>query len=151
MSFCTRMTRNRDLTDREVAELLGPSVVTVQRWCRDGRLAGAYKVGRKWRIPVRAADEMRSSTDARKARRARERGIRGDMTTGTLRHILELLGEIKREAAAGTLDAGRDWSADDVAYGLSLVAGAAEEAEAAVRRSAALSLNPPFRPGSEAR
>lgn len=138
MSFCTRMTRNRDLTDREVAELLGPSVVTVQRWCRDGKLAGVYKVGRKWRIPVRAVDEMRSNTDARKARRARERGIRGDTTIGTLRHILGLLGEIKREAAKGTLEAGHGWSADDVADALCLVAEAAEKAEAAVRQSAAL-------------
>jgi excisionase family DNA binding protein len=46
------MTRNAgDLSDLEVARALGKSVRTVQRWCESGKLPGAYKAGRSWRIP----------------------------------------------------------------------------------------------------
>jgi len=51
------MTRtDRDLSDREVAQALRKSVRTVQRWCASGRLSGAYKAGRSWRIPRATLD-----------------------------------------------------------------------------------------------
>src|SRR5437868_2556501 len=40
-----------DLTDTEVAQRLGKHPRTIQRWCSAGRLPGAYKAGRSWRIP----------------------------------------------------------------------------------------------------
>jgi excisionase family DNA binding protein len=42
----------RDLNDRQVAASVGVSVRTVQRWAANGDLTGAYKVGRRWRIPA---------------------------------------------------------------------------------------------------
>jgi excisionase family DNA binding protein len=50
------MTRNGDLSDREVAQALGKSVRTIQRWCQAGKLPGAYRAGRPWRIPRSALD-----------------------------------------------------------------------------------------------
>ncbi len=41
----------RDLSDREVARALGKHPRSIQRWCQAGRLPGAYKAGRSWRIP----------------------------------------------------------------------------------------------------
>ena len=38
------------LTVQEVANLLRVSRSTVWRWCRDGTLTSAVKVGRNWRI-----------------------------------------------------------------------------------------------------
>jgi excisionase family DNA binding protein len=43
-----------DLTDVEVARLVGKHPRTIQRWCQDEKLPGAYKAGRSWRIPRRA-------------------------------------------------------------------------------------------------
>jgi excisionase family DNA binding protein len=43
-----------DLTDKEVAKLLRKHPRTVQRRCQAGKLPGAYKAGRSWRIPPRA-------------------------------------------------------------------------------------------------
>lgn len=40
-----------DLTDGEAAGLLGKHPRTIQRWCQAGKLPGAYKAGRSWRIP----------------------------------------------------------------------------------------------------
>lgn len=48
---CTRMTRAVVYTDREVAAALRKSQRTIQRWCAAGRLPGAFKAGRAWRIP----------------------------------------------------------------------------------------------------
>ncbi|MEM7534340.1 MAG: helix-turn-helix domain-containing protein [Chloroflexota bacterium] len=38
------------LTVQEVADILRVSRSTVWRWCRDGTLPSAVKVGRNWRI-----------------------------------------------------------------------------------------------------
>lgn len=38
------------LTVQEVAEALRVSRSTVWRWCRDGTLTTAFKIGRNWRI-----------------------------------------------------------------------------------------------------
>jgi len=53
----------RDLSDREVARALGKHPRSIQRWCGAGRLPGAYKAGRSWRIPrsaLRAAQVDRA-------------------------------------------------------------------------------------------
>jgi excisionase family DNA binding protein len=46
-----------DLTDIELARRLGKHPRTVQRWCKAGKLPGAYKAGRSWRIPRRSVRE----------------------------------------------------------------------------------------------
>lgn len=43
-----------DLTDVEVARALRKHPRTIQRWCKAGKLPGAYKAGRAWRIPRRS-------------------------------------------------------------------------------------------------
>src|SRR5688572_9196754 len=43
-----------DLTDVEAARLVRKHPRTIQRWCTKGRLRGAYKAGRSWRIPADA-------------------------------------------------------------------------------------------------
>ena len=40
------------LSTREYAELLGKHPVTISKWLTAGRITGALKVGRQWRIPV---------------------------------------------------------------------------------------------------
>jgi hypothetical protein len=45
------------LTDRVVARALLKHPRTIQRWCKDGKLPGATKAGRSWRIPMRALRE----------------------------------------------------------------------------------------------
>lgn len=39
------------LTPRQVAGQIGFQPRTITRWCREGKLNGAVKVGRVWRIP----------------------------------------------------------------------------------------------------
>jgi len=41
-------------TDREAALALNVSPRSVQRYCSDGKLPGAFKEGRSWRIPAQA-------------------------------------------------------------------------------------------------
>lgn len=41
----------RDLSDVEVARALRKHPRSIQRWCLAGKLPGAYKAGRSWRIP----------------------------------------------------------------------------------------------------
>jgi excisionase family DNA binding protein len=48
-----------DLSDVEAAAALGTHKRTIQRWCSAGKLPGAYKAGRKWRIPPRALREAK--------------------------------------------------------------------------------------------
>ena len=53
----------RDLTDAEVARVLGKHPRTIQRWCNQQKLPGAYRSGRSWRIPrsaLRAAQLARA-------------------------------------------------------------------------------------------
>jgi excisionase family DNA binding protein len=66
---CTRMARTTgDLSDSEVAQALNKSVRTVQRWCLAGRLSGAYKAGRSWRIPWASLDAPHRDAVRRLAR-----------------------------------------------------------------------------------
>jgi excisionase family DNA binding protein len=49
-----------DLTTDEVAAVLRLHRVTIQRWLKSGRLRG-YQVGRTWRVPRQAVEEIRQS------------------------------------------------------------------------------------------
>jgi Helix-turn-helix domain len=42
-----------------MARLLRKDPRTMQRWCRQGKLPGAYKAGRSWRIPPAALREAK--------------------------------------------------------------------------------------------
>jgi excisionase family DNA binding protein len=44
------------LGTREIAERYGRTVATAARWCREGRLPGAFLVGRTWVIPSAALE-----------------------------------------------------------------------------------------------
>lgn len=44
------------LTIAEYAKAIGASKKTVGRWCRAGKIAGADKPGRDWRIPASVLD-----------------------------------------------------------------------------------------------
>ena len=41
------------LSTKEYAELLGKHPVTVANWLLAGKIEGALRVGRQWRIPVK--------------------------------------------------------------------------------------------------
>ena len=47
------MTKMKLLSTAEVARQTGFSPRTIARWCRDGKMDGAVKVGRVWRVPDR--------------------------------------------------------------------------------------------------
>ncbi len=42
------------LTTRQAAALRGVAVVTVRRWCQQGKVRGAIRIGRDWMIPETA-------------------------------------------------------------------------------------------------
>jgi len=42
------------LTTRQAAALRGVAVVTVRRWCQQGKIHGAIRIGRDWMIPATA-------------------------------------------------------------------------------------------------
>jgi excisionase family DNA binding protein len=39
------------LKPKEVGEILGFKERTIAKWCREGKIEGAIKIGRVWRIP----------------------------------------------------------------------------------------------------
>ena len=43
------------LTTQQAAALRGVAVVTVRRWCQQGKVPGAIRIGRDWMIPETAA------------------------------------------------------------------------------------------------
>lgn len=43
------------LTTQQAAALRGVAVVTVRRWCQQGKVSGATRIGRDWMIPASAA------------------------------------------------------------------------------------------------
>jgi excisionase family DNA binding protein len=49
-----------DLTTDEVAAALRLNRVTIQRWLKSGRLRG-YQIGRSWRVPREAMEELRAA------------------------------------------------------------------------------------------
>ena len=42
------------ITTRQAAALRGVAVVTVRRWCQQGKIHGAIRIGRDWMIPATA-------------------------------------------------------------------------------------------------
>lgn len=46
------------LTVQEAAEHLRVSRSTIWRWCRDGTLSSAFKIGRNWRIHRSEVEEI---------------------------------------------------------------------------------------------
>jgi len=46
---------SRMITTRQAAALRGVAVVTVRRWCQQGKVRGATRIGRDWMIPASAA------------------------------------------------------------------------------------------------
>jgi excisionase family DNA binding protein len=51
------MNHERLLTQADIAECLGLSRVTVGDWLRAGKIPGAFKLGRLWRITEAALDD----------------------------------------------------------------------------------------------
>ena len=51
------MTAEKMFTPEEAAEVLGVSAYTVGQWLRAGKIRGV-KVGRLWRVPESALDEV---------------------------------------------------------------------------------------------
>ncbi len=49
---------NQFLTTDDAAVRLGVARRTVQLWLRQGRIGGAFKVGRDWLIPVESLDDF---------------------------------------------------------------------------------------------
>jgi excisionase family DNA binding protein len=47
-----------EFTDKEVASALRVDPRTIQRWCKAGKLPGAYKAGRSWRIPQKTLRQL---------------------------------------------------------------------------------------------
>ena len=43
------------LTTTQAAERRGVAQVTVRRWCQQGKIHGAIRIGRDWMIPASAA------------------------------------------------------------------------------------------------
>lgn len=56
------------LTPEEVAQVLSLPKKTVIALCADGRLAGAFKAGRRWRIPGRAVRLMAGEQESKRCR-----------------------------------------------------------------------------------
>lgn len=97
------MTRT-DWTDREVAAALRKSVRTVQRWCDAGKLPGAHKAGRSWRIPGRALTRAQV-TAVRAHHRRVEDQVRAELRTTT--KLLDDLDLSEVDAAAVRVDLDR--------------------------------------------
>jgi excisionase family DNA binding protein len=63
----------RDLTTREAAAVMGLDSRTVERYCRAGRLPGAFKTSGEtgdWRVPSTAIDAFRTRAGTRNMIRA---------------------------------------------------------------------------------
>ena len=139
----TRKPSHRDLTDREVAERTRASLRTVQRWCSNGRLPGAYKVGRAWRIPTTALDTLVERRGVRAVRRARERGLTDRNLAGTLHHMCALLGKMTKQLSTDATPLMGQLSREELALALDEVAQAAEQAAAAARGLGAITISSP--------
>ena len=92
----------RDLTDVEVARVLRMHPRSIQRRCQAGRLPGAYKAGRSWRIPPAAlrAAQLDRAFRPRKSERA--------LRAATLR-CRELKAEIEEARRWGVGAVRSDW------------------------------------------
>lgn len=83
---------NTYLTPEEVAKKLKVSARTVRRWAAEGKLS-ALRVGRQWRIPANALEQLVTSKEKfdwlEVCRRARERTAEGINSTPLLRALRE--------------------------------------------------------------
>ncbi|WP_036726223.1 helix-turn-helix domain-containing protein [Patulibacter minatonensis] len=59
---------DRRFTAAEMAERWNANPRTVERWCRDGRIPTATKVGHRWLIPADAVVEPKAKKDHGPAR-----------------------------------------------------------------------------------
>ncbi len=100
-----------DLSDVQVANALGKHKRTIQRWCASGKLLGAYKAGRSWRIPPSALREAGLSKAL--SRDGVEQELRAAARLcGQLRGELEAMkGQIRPALASRAQDpGGRNWA-----------------------------------------
>lgn len=91
-----------DLNDREAARLLDKHPRTIQRWCERGKLPGAYKAGRSWRIPRRALQQAKLGPALADDDWIREL----QLATATCKQIRAEADHIKRHRRASMT---RDW------------------------------------------
>ena len=47
----------------QVADYLGFQPETVRTWLRQGRFAGAVRIGRRWRVPLAAVEAVAAGRD----------------------------------------------------------------------------------------
>lgn len=59
---------DRRFTAGQMAERWGANPRTVERWCRDGRIPAAVKVGHRWLMPADAVVEPKRKKDLGPAR-----------------------------------------------------------------------------------
>jgi excisionase family DNA binding protein len=59
------------LSSRQAGERLEVSERTVARWCQDGLVPGAFKIGRAWLIPEEALPQIERPTLGRPLRESR--------------------------------------------------------------------------------
>ena len=73
-----------DLTIDAIAKALDRSPNTVRRWCASGRIRGAYRLGREWRVPRASLQSLRESGEPESEPRTRNvdigawRKVKGD-------------------------------------------------------------------------
>lgn len=60
-----------DLTTTQAAADLQVTAETIAAYCKDGRLPGAYRVGRRWRVPTAALDAFKQPPPGLLAPRSR--------------------------------------------------------------------------------
>jgi hypothetical protein len=97
-----------DFADAELADAFGKHRRTIQRWCVAGKLPGAYKAGRSWRIPPGA---LKRAELPELGKSELERELKG--TVLLCGALLQELEEIRRDQRAPTA---RNWK--KVALGL---------------------------------
>lgn len=66
---------DRRFTAAEMAERWSANPRTVERWCRDGRIPTAEKVGHRWLMPADAKVDPKRRKDLGPARANQSRGL----------------------------------------------------------------------------
>lgn len=88
---------DRRFTATEMAERWGANPRTVERWCRDGRIPSAAKVGHRWLMPADAQVLPAQRRDLGEARRNGRRAA--PQLDDSVRAALDALRPTKRRAA----------------------------------------------------
>lgn len=89
---------DRRFTAAEMAERWGANPRTVERWCRDGRVPAAEKVGHRWLMPADAKVEPKRRKDHGPARANQTRGLSAGDRSGQA--ALDALKPVRRGRAA---------------------------------------------------